>query len=172
MGRIVGLFACALLLGGCSSFPGSSSFSNLSMPGFDSASSGGAATVRVESDPPGAEAKTTTGVACRTPCALAVPAGNSTVTFSSTGYEPQASPLRVSAVRADWESETGAPSGMSIDPNPVYAVLTPAPPPAPPPKKKTPPRRAPVAAAPPPAQQPASAAAPMTFPPAAPPVFR
>ena len=47
-------------------------------------------TVRFESEPPGAEAKTSNGQTCRTPCALALPANAPlTVTFTLNGYQPE-----------------------------------------------------------------------------------
>ena len=47
-------------------------------------------TVRFESEPPGAEAKTSNGQTCRTPCALALPVNSPlTVTFTLNGYQPE-----------------------------------------------------------------------------------
>ena len=45
-------------------------------------------TVRFEFEPPGAEAKTSNGQTCRTPCALALPTATPlTVTFTLNGYQ-------------------------------------------------------------------------------------
>lgn len=114
-------------------------------------------TVRFESEPPGAEAKTSTGQTCRTPCALALPVNSPlTVTFTLNGYQPESETIEPITI-------TGSPPGLR--PNPVVVELTPAPPPpkqvkkpAVPPKKK--PAAKPAAARPKPAT--AGAPAPMT----------
>ena len=84
-------------------------------------------TVRFKSTPPGAEAKTSTGQTCRTPCALALPTNAPmTVTFTLNGYLPDSEDLDpVSAT-------TGVPE---FHPNPVQVELMPAPPPPKPVKK-------------------------------------
>jgi hypothetical protein len=97
--------------------------------------------VRVESQPQGAEARGSTGGACRTPCTLALPAtGTSTVSFALQGYLPAAVPVAVRVVRETDLPETGTGGEhVTIDPNPVFAVLDPAPPP-PPPRRAAPPK--------------------------------
>ncbi|MEI9804599.1 MAG: hypothetical protein WDN48_09215 [Pseudolabrys sp.] len=103
-------------------------------------------TVRFESEPPGAEAKTSNGQSCRTPCALALPVNSSlTVTFALNGYNPETETI-------DPISVTGNPT--QLRPNPVTVELTPAPPSAAKPVKKpaaTPAKKKPVAAKPKPA---------------------
>jgi hypothetical protein len=80
--------------------------------------------LRVESQPPGAEAKSTHGQSCRTPCELNVqPGSDQSVTVALDGYQPQTVPLH---------SETGA---GKIGPNPLFVELK-AESPAPPAKKK------------------------------------
>lgn len=90
-------------------------------------------TVRFESEPPGAEAKTSTGQTCRTPCALAVEvSGPVTVTFSLNGFQTETESIEPVVM-------TGSPTQMR--PNPVVVELTPAPPPVkkkPAPAKKKP----------------------------------
>ncbi len=82
-------------------------------------------TVRFESEPPGAEAKTSTGQTCRTPCALALPVdAPMTVTFTLNGYQTETENIESIAI-------TGSPN--QLRPNPVVVELTPA---SPPPKKK------------------------------------
>ena len=84
-------------------------------------------TVRFESEPPGAEAKTSNGQTCRTPCALALPVITPlTVTFSLSGYQPESESIEPIAV-------AGSPT--QLRPNPVSVELTPAPPQARPGKK-------------------------------------
>lgn len=76
-------------------------------------------TVRFESEPPGAEAKTSTGQTCRTPCALALPVNAPiNVTFTLTGYSPETETL---------EPITAIGSPTNLRPNPVTVELTPAP---------------------------------------------
>jgi hypothetical protein len=78
-------------------------------------------TIRFESEPPGAEAKTSNGQSCRTPCALALPGKEGlTVNFTLTGYQPDTERLDL----------VGSGDGSSqLRPNPVLVSLTPVPPP-------------------------------------------
>lgn len=102
----------ALALAACSSNPDWLSLDGLKpAPVMD--------TVRFESEPPGAEAKTSNGQTCRTPCALALPASTAlTVTFSLNGFQPESESLE--------PVSTG--SQTQLQPNPVVVELTPAPP--------------------------------------------
>jgi hypothetical protein len=138
MSRIIAAVACGLALAACS----------MSMPSFDFFKSGPSTEVlRIESEPPGADARTSQGQTCRTPCELTVPTDSElAVTVQMTGYQPQTLP-----VRADGQSR--------LQPNPVYVELQPAAPvrptrPAPVAKKKT------SAAAPPAPRAQTQAAAP------------
>src|ERR1051325_11989352 len=80
--------ASALLAAGCSSWTPSWDFIPSSL------SSGANVSLTIESDPPGADAKTSLGLACRTPCMIPVPADRSfTVTYSLNGYLPQSIPV-------------------------------------------------------------------------------
>lgn len=108
-----------------------------------------ATTMQFESEPAGAEARTSLGQFCRTPCTQAVTASEFTVTFTLPGYQPQTVPVRVVAA-ADGDPETAR-----LVPNPVFVELQPGAPPAarkkPAPVKKKPraaPRPAPTAMAP------------------------
>jgi hypothetical protein len=116
-----------------------------------------ATTMQFESEPAGAEARTSLGQTCRTPCSLAVAANEFTVNFSLPGYQPQTVPVRIVAPTdsrdAGGEGESAPPR---LVPNPVFVELTQA---------GAPPRRAapPVAQAKPkpkPQQRPAAAARP------------
>jgi hypothetical protein len=90
-------------------------------------------TVRFESEPPGAEAKTSTGQTCRTPCALALPVNAPlTVTFTINGYLPESETL---------EPLTSNDQPPGLRPNPVVVELTPAPPPPKTVKKPVPPKK-------------------------------
>ena len=124
-------------------------------------------TVRFESEPPGAEAKTSNGQTCRTPCALALPVNSPlTVTFTLNGYQPESESLEPI-------SASGDPT--QLRPNPVLVQLTPAPPPPKPVKKPAPKKKvatkpaaatrsAPASMTAPPAQQQAPAPWPATPP--------
>ena len=109
--------------------------------------------VRLESEPAGAEAKASNGQSCRTPCALALPStAASTVTFTLAGYQPDTEKLDLIAM-GDGTSQ--------LRPNPLLVELTPMPPPPkskkPAPRKKT---SAKTAAKPAPARSTGSAAPP------------
>jgi hypothetical protein len=99
-----------------------------------SLSGGNNVSLTIESDPPGADAKTSLGPGCRTPCMIPVPADREfSVNYSLNGYLPQTVAVipRISDVaRPDIESGS-PPAGVEVAPNPVYAQLQPAPPPAP-----------------------------------------
>ena len=146
MRQIVVIAACGLGLGACSSLP---SWMQFELPkGAPSATS-----MQFESEPAGAEARTSLGQSCRTPCSLAVSSSEFTVSFALPGYQPQTVPVRLVAPTdsrdAGSEGESAPPR---LVPNPVFVELTPA--------TAGPPRRAPVAAAKPkPKPKPAAAAA-------------
>jgi hypothetical protein len=114
-------------------------------------------TVRFESEPPGAEARSSSGQSCRTPCALALPLNAPlTVNFTLNGYQPATEKLQPVAV-------IGNPT--QLQPNPVVVELTPAPPAKPAAKK--PPTKKPAAARPTaaaPRSQPTTAMAPAPAP--------
>src|SRR4051794_39076975 len=84
MSRIAVAITVSLALAGCGSLSTSSLMPDL----------GGGYPVNLVSDPPGAEARTSLGPGCRTPCTVAVPArGDFTVTFALAGYEAQTVPV-------------------------------------------------------------------------------
>src|SRR5947209_8681135 len=118
--------ASALLVAGCASWTPSWDF-------LPSLSGGANVSLTIESDPPGADAKTSIGPSCRTPCMIPVPADREfTVNYSLNGYLPQVVPVRprvAEAFRPEGDL-AGAPLA-ELAPNPVYAQLEPAPPPVP-----------------------------------------
>lgn len=124
--RIIFVVAAGFGLAGCSSL------SLPSMPSFGSSSAPPAGTtIQMESLPVGAEAKTSTGQSCKTPCALSVPAANNfTVTFSLPKYQSETVQVQVTRQQADYTDpdSQGASVGPSVlvEPNPVYAELQPA----------------------------------------------
>jgi len=113
--------------------------------------------LRIESEPPGADAKTSQGQSCRTPCELTVQtAGDLTVTLALAGYAPQTVAVRPEAPERGLPDRDSAPSAPRLAPNPVYVELEPVP--ATPPPKKSPAKKKPKPAT---AQaRPAPAAAP------------
>ena len=126
--------ASALLTAGCGTWAPSWDFIPSSLTGNPNVS------LTIESDPPGADAKTSLGPSCRTPCMIPVPADRAfTVNYSLNGYLPQVvqvAPRSVTDVGtvdvAGGFAETyGAPAPPEVVPNPVYAQLQPAPPPTP-----------------------------------------
>jgi hypothetical protein len=119
MKRIAAIAACGLSLAACSSMP---SLDWPSLPSLPKPAPA-ATTMQFESEPAGAEAKTSLGQSCRTPCSLAVSANEFTVSFALQGYQPQTVPVRVvSSTEVSPEGETGAPR---LVPNPVFVELQP-----------------------------------------------
>jgi hypothetical protein len=145
MYRVIAIVGGGLALAACSSTPDWLSLDSLKPgPVVD--------TVRFESNPPGADAKTSNGQTCRTPCALALPTESPlSVTFTLNGYLPDTETL-------DPVTTTGSPP--SLQPNPVMAELEPAPPVAKPvkPKKPAPKKKVSSAAKPAAAPKPQAAA--------------
>ena len=143
MSRVIAIVAWGVALGACSASLPSLSFLKLTPPTTE--------VLRIELDPPGAEARTTQGQSCRTPCELKLQTSSEfSLTVSLAGYQPQTVPVvqeapRATAGRQDLEAEPAPPR---FSPNPVYVELVPAPAAAPdkkPPAKK--PRQKPSAAA-------------------------
>jgi len=124
----VSAIASAVLLTGCASYTPSWDW----VPSMPSMSSGANVSLTIESDPPGADAKTSVGPSCRTPCMIPVPGDREfTVNYSLNGYLPQTiavAPRMSDNPRPDPESG-GAVVSVDVSPNPVYAQLQPAPPP-------------------------------------------
>jgi hypothetical protein len=145
MYRVLMIVSGALALAACSSTPDWMSLDALKpSPIMD--------TVRFESEPPGAEAKTSNGQTCRTPCALALPVSSSlTVTFTLNGYLPESETIDPIVV-------TGSPTVMR--PNPVLVELSPAPAQQKPTKKPPAPAKKKAAAKPAARPTPATAAPP------------
>ena len=62
----------------------------------------------IESEPPGAEAKASTGQSCRTPCQLTVqPGGELSVTLALNGYQPQTVSVREAEGALEARAEPG-----------------------------------------------------------------
>jgi len=113
--RVIAAVACGFTVAACSA----------SMPSFFS-SSPSKETLRFESEPPGAEVKTSAGQTCRTPCEVTVqPASELSATLALNGYQAQTVSLHA-------ETPAGA-SSPRLAPNPVFVDLKPVTPPG---KKK------------------------------------
>jgi hypothetical protein len=146
----------------------------MSMPSFDFfRSSPPTEVLRIESEPPGADARIAEGQSCRTPCELTVPAtGEVAVSFDLAGYQSQTIAVRSEAPPAS-SYASAEPTTSRMQPNPVYAELQPNVPPrskkkARPKAKKTAAKKAKAApaaaepAAPPPQDPPPSSSPPAT----------
>ena len=125
--RVIAVLACGFGLAACS----------MSMPSLDFLKSSPATqTLRVESEPPGADARTTQGQSCRTPCELSVEsAGELAVTFALNGYQPVTVPVQMEATPG---AGYGEATPSRLQPNPVYAELQPVTPARPQKKKSAP----------------------------------
>ena len=141
MHRIIAIAITGASLAGCSSF---------SLDSFNPAPA--LVKVALESAPPGADATSSLGPGCKTPCSIDVPAPDAgfSVTFASPRFQPVTVPVQVIRNPGDFAS----PPTTITDPSPVFAELTPA---GPPPKARKPtrpkkPKPPKAAAAPAPAQ--------------------
>jgi hypothetical protein len=83
--------------------------------------------VQLESAPQGADARTSLGPGCKTPCSVAVPAPDTgfSVTYTLNRFLPVTVPVQVTHVPGDFTT----PGSTTIDPSPVFAELKPAGPP-------------------------------------------
>jgi len=150
MSRVIAVMACGFMpcgfmLAACST----------TMPSLDFMKSAPQAeSLAIESEPPGAEAKTSLGQSCRTPCQLSVQPGSEfSVTLSLSGYQPQTVSVRPEA--------EGAAAAPRLAPNPVHADLQAVAPPKKPVAKK---KKLVAAAARPAATAPMASAAPKPAP--------
>lgn len=161
MRRVIAIAVAGMSLAGCSSF----SLDSLkpTPPPIQ---------VQLESAPSGADAVTSLGPGCKTPCQVSVPAPDSgfSVTFNLPKFQPAT--VQVQVIRNPGDFTT--PASTTVDPSPVFAELRPAGPPPKAvrkvmrPKKPKKPKEAPAAAgspfpepnAAPPAAAPAAAAPP------------
>jgi len=131
MTRIAIVVAGGLAVAGCSSF----SVNDL-MPSLSSGSGGYA--LALVSEPPGAEARTSVGPSCQTPCSVTLTGREDfTVTFTLPGYQSQTLPVTLE--RAPTRAlGSELLTAVQFSPNPLVAELEPVPAPAP--KKKIKPK--------------------------------
>jgi hypothetical protein len=122
MRRVIAIAVTGISLAGCSSFS-LDSFKPTPPP----------VQVQLESAPPGADATTSLGPGCKTPCSVTVPAPDAgfAVTFALPRFQPVTVPVQV--IRSPGDLTT--PATTTIEPSPVFAELKPA---GPPPKVRKP----------------------------------
>src|SRR2546423_9159128 len=124
MSRLIAVVAWGFMLAACSA-----TMPNLNLDSMKPAPQ--AETLAIESEPRGAEAKTSLGQSCLTPCQLSVQPGSEfSVMLALRGYQPQ-----TVSVRPEAEGATAPPR---LRPNPVHVDLQPVTPKKPIAKKKKP----------------------------------
>lgn len=139
MRRVIVIAIAAASLGGCASVGG---YFSSTPPTVQ---------IQLESQPPGANATTSLGPACKTPCSVSAPAPENntfSVTYDLNRYQPAT--VQVNVVRTPGTLTTSATA--VTDPNPVFAELQPAGPPPRAHRVHRKPKPRPAAAAPAPAE--------------------
>ncbi|OIQ66518.1 hypothetical protein GALL_519110 [mine drainage metagenome] len=121
MRRVIAIAATATTaigLAGCSSF--STDYFKSTPPTMQ---------IQLESTPPGADARTSIGPSCKTPCSVTVvvPEGGFSVSYTLNKYQPVTVPVQVSGSAGNLLTS----STTKVDPNPVVAELQPLVPPKP-----------------------------------------
>lgn len=141
MRRVIAIAVAGASLAGCSSF---------SIDAFKSTPP--TVQLQLDSVPPGADAVTSVGPSCKTPCAVAVQAPDSgfSVTYALNKFQPTTIPVQVIRVPGDLTT----PASTRFDPNPAVAQLQPAGPPPKVARKKVLKPKKPTAAAPAPGASP------------------
>src|SRR5258708_23442000 len=116
MRRVIAIAVAGASLAGCSSFSWDA-FKPTPPP----------VQVQLDSVPTGADARTSLGPGCKTPCSVAVPAPDAgfSVSYTLNRYQPATVPVQVIRNPGDFSS----PASTTFDPNPVVAELQPAGPP-------------------------------------------
>src|ERR1700753_2440386 len=135
MRRVIVIAVAGVSLAGCSSF---------SMDAFKPTPP--TVQVQLDSTPPGADARTSLGQGCKTPCSVSMtpPEGGFSVTYTKDKFQPATVPVQV--VHVDGDFTTAAKT--NIEPNPVVAELQAEAPPKP--ARKPRPREPPPGQPPPP----------------------
>jgi hypothetical protein len=127
MHRVTTIAVAGACLAGCSALPSFSLDSLKPTPPTIQ--------VRLDSTPPGADARTSLGPGCKTPCSVSVPAPETgfSVTYTLNKFQSATESVQVINNPGDFST----PATTTTDPDPVVAALQPV---APPPKsaRKTP----------------------------------
>jgi hypothetical protein len=123
MRRVIVIAAAGFSLAGCSSFSFGDYFKS-TPPTMQ---------VQLDSQPQGADARTSLGPGCKTPCSVTItpPDTGFAVSYSMPKFVPATVPVTVTHTPGDLTSS----ATTNIDPNPVFAQLQPAGPPPKPPRK-------------------------------------
>jgi hypothetical protein len=116
MRRVIAIAAAGASLAGCSSF---------SLDAFKPTPP--TVQVQLESVPSGADAVTSLGPGCKTPCSVTVPVAEAgfSVAYTMDKFQPATVPVEVTHIPGD----SASPGATTIDPNPVFAQLQPVGPP-------------------------------------------
>lgn len=116
MRRVIVIAVAGASLAGCSSF---------SLDAFKSTPP--TVQVQLDSVPTGADAVTSVGPSCKTPCSVAIQAPDTgfSVTYTLNKFLPMTIPVQVTRTPGDFTT----PATTTFDPNPVVAQLQPAGPP-------------------------------------------
>src|SRR5450432_602222 len=103
MRRVIVIAVAGASLAGCSSF---------SLDSFKPTPP--SVQVQLESVPPGAEARTSLGHSCKTPCSVAVPAPDAgfSVTYTLNRFQPVTVPVQV----VNMPGDLGNPPSTTLDP--------------------------------------------------------
>jgi PEGA domain len=118
MTRIIFVFACGLGLSACSGWVLNNPIEGGSQREDRTTS------LSLESEPPGAQAQTSQGQSCRTPCTLRVPTADVMIVFNLPGYQNETITVRAGP-SADARPDPDAPIVIALAPNPVFAKLRP-----------------------------------------------
>jgi hypothetical protein len=117
MSRVIVVLACGFSVAACSAALPGLSFTRSAPP---------ADALRIESEPSGAEAKTSLGHSCRTPCELTVQGGGEFgVTLALAGFKSQTVSVRTEAPPPG-PGPDPSPKPPRLTPNPLYVELQPA----------------------------------------------
>jgi hypothetical protein len=121
MRRVIAIAVAGASLAGCSSFSVGDYFKS-TPPTIQ---------VQLESQPPGADAKTSLGPGCKTPCSVSVAAPDTGFAVQYTLNKFQPATVQVQVIHNP--GDLSSPATTVTDPNPVFAELQPA---GPPPKAR------------------------------------
>jgi hypothetical protein len=120
MRRVIAIAATGLSLAGCSSFSSDylTNYFQSTPPTVQ---------LQLESTPPGAEAKTSIGPSCKTPCSITItpPEGGFAVNYTLNKFQPVTVAVQVTKTPGDLLTS----ATTKVDPNPVIAQLQPVSPP-------------------------------------------
>jgi hypothetical protein len=123
MRRVIAIAAAGFSLAGCSSFSMGDYFK----------STPPTVQVQLDSQPKGANARTSIGPSCKTPCSVTLPITPETTGFSVTYELDKFLPATVQALVTRNPGDFSTPASINVDPNPVVGELQPL---GPPPKAK------------------------------------